>query len=302
METTPQTTTPAAVALQRDVCDDVLARVNKLQNNKMLALPKDYAVENHLKSAWLVLQETLDRNKKPVLESCTRVSVANCLFDMVLQGLSAQKKQCYFIAYGNKLTLIRSYFGTVALAKRAAHIQSNPIANVVYAGDEFLYEIDPTTGLTRIVKHVQQIGNIDMAKIVGAYAIVKLEDGTTQVTIMSMPQIISAWAQGQGYGTSKTHTNFTDEMCKKTVINRACKMLINSSNDSWLYEGKADESDSLEKERQQIVEDAEIANAAPLPEPKEYTEVTPATAQPQAQAPAAEQEPQNKELFGNDPY
>ena len=32
-------------------------------------------------------------------------------------------------------------------------------------------------------------------------------------------------------------------MAKKTVIGRACKMIINSSDDAWLYEGKNDEMD-----------------------------------------------------------
>ena len=35
----------------------------------------------------------------------------------------------------------------------------------------------------------------------------------------------------------------TDEMAKKTVIGRACKMIINSSDDAYLFEGKHDEFD-----------------------------------------------------------
>jgi recombinational DNA repair protein RecT len=37
-------------------------------------------------------------------------------------------------------------------------------------------------------------------------------------------------------------------MAKKAVIGRACKMVINSSDDTWLYEGKADEDTDLPRE------------------------------------------------------
>lgn len=295
--------TTKAVALQRNVCDEVIARVNKLEQDKMLVLPKDYAVENHLKAAWLILQETVDRNNKPVLEVCTKPSIANCLLDMTLQGLSASKKQCYFVAYGNKLTLMRSYFGTVAIAKRAGNIKTEPIANVVYEGDEFIYEIDPDTGLTRIVKHTQKMENINMQQIKGAYAIVKLANGQTQVTVMSIQQIKAAWAQGRGGGNTKAHTNFTDEMCKKTVIGRACKMVINASDDAWLYDGKRDEMDAS-AEREEIINQAEQEESADLPEMTDYEDVT---AQPATETvkeketqPATEQ--QTDGLFGNEPY
>lgn len=295
--------TTKAVALQRNVCDEVIARVNKLEQDKMLVLPKDYAVENHLKAAWLILQETVDRNNKPVLEVCTKPSIANCLLDMTLQGLSASKKQCYFVAYGNKLTLMRSYFGTVAIAKRAGNIKTEPIANVVYEGDEFIYEIDPDTGLTHIVKHTQKMENINMQQIKGAYAIVKLANGQTQVTVMSIQQIKAAWAQGRGGGNTKAHTNFTDEMCKKTVIGRACKMVINASDDAWLYDGKRDEMDAS-AEREEIINQAEQEESADLPEMTDYEDVTaqPATEtvkEKEAQ-PATEQ--QTDGLFGNEPY
>ena len=297
----------SAIALQKNVCDEVIARVNKLEQDKMLVLPKDYAVENHLKAAWLILQETQDKNHKPVLESCSKPSIANCLLDMTLQGLSASKKQCYFVAYGNKLTLMRSYFGTVALAKRTGGMKGNPVANVVYENDEFIYDIDPATGLTRILKHTQKMENIDLKKIVGAYCIIHLVDGSTQVTIMSMQQIRNAWAQGQGGGTSKAHTNFTDEMCKKTVIGRACKMLINSSDDAWLYEGKKDEMDTQTDERENLIAQAE--NEETLEEPTDIVDVEDISNQqsaPQAAQAAVTttaESSENTDLFnGNDPY
>ena len=277
-----------------------MKRVESFTADGGLVLPKNYSVGNNLKSAWLFLQEAVDSNNKPVLEVCTKASIANALFDMVLQALSVSKAQGYFIAYGNKLEFQRSYFGTVALAKRVSGgIKREPVANVIYEGDEFVYAIDPETGLMKVIKHDQKIENIDDAKIKAAYAITTFEDGRTEVTIMTIDQIKKAWNQGATKGQSPAHKNFPAEMCKKTVIGRACKMVINSSDDAWLYEGKADEDDVDVAQRQR---DAEVQGRSTTKlEDAEYEEVATGTTQlpqntdaapaPTTEAPANEDGP-----------
>lgn len=227
-----------------NISEQVLSRIEQFQKDGSMILPKNYSVENHMKSAWLALQEVEDKEHQKALQICTKESIANSLLDMVLQGLSVSKKQGYFIVYGNKLIFQRSYFGTIALAKRAGGMVSEPVANVIYDGDDFQYEIDPKTAKVAIIKHSQKLENIDNSKIKGAYALVTLADGTTQVTIMSMQQIRAAWGQGATKGNSPAHKNFAEEMAKKTVIGRACKAIINSSDDAWLYDGKEDDADS----------------------------------------------------------
>lgn len=267
-----------AVVKFENVADQVLEKVKRFTDDGGLVLPRNYSVANNLKSAWLILQETSDRNSKPVLEVCTKASIANALFDMVLQGMSVSKNQGYFIAYGNKLEFQRSYFGTVALAKRVqGGIVTEPVANVIYEGDEFIYTIDPSTGLVNVIKHDQKLENIDDTKIKAAYAIVTYEDGKTQTTIMTLAQIKAAWQQGATKGQSPAHKNFPAEMCKKTVIGRACKMVINSSDDAWLYDGKKDEDDVDVAQRQR---DAEVAaRSSKTLEDAEYEEIP--TEQPQ---------------------
>lgn len=254
-----------AVKRYENISEQVLTKINQFQKDGGITLPKDYSVENHLKSAWLILQSTADRQGNNALAVCTKDSIANALLDMVLQGLAVSKKQGYFIVYGNKLEFQRSYFGTIALAKRTGGIKGEPVANVIYQGDDFVYNIDPKTARISIVKHEQKIENIDNSKIVGAYALVTLADGSTQVTLMSMQQIRASWNQGATHGNSPAHKNFPEEMAKKTVIGRACKAIINSSDDAWLYEGKDDdmETDNASRQRQeaiatekQVVEDA----------------------------------------------
>ena len=59
--------------------------------------------------------------------------------------------------------------------------------------------------------------------------------------------------------TGSTHYEFMEEMAKKTVINRACKPIINSSSDAYLYQSV---------QRQEMIE-AEVEANAQLPEPEE---------------------------------
>lgn len=258
---------------QKNISELVLTKINQFQQDGSMVLPQNYAVENHLKSAWLILQGVTDRDGRSALQVCTKDSVANALLDMVLQGLSVAKKQGYFIVYGNQLVFQRSYFGTVALAKRVG-MPEEPVANIIYEGDEFIYQIDPKTGLTEIVKHVQKLENIDNAKIKGAYCIATLPSGKVQVTLMTIAQIRAAWGQGATKGNSPAHKNFGEEMAKKSVINRCCKTIINSSTDAWLFEGKRDESDVVENatEQREALKSAR-ANKEQLGEVVDFEEV-----------------------------
>ena len=276
-----------AVQKYENISEQVLTRIEEFQKTGGMVLPKDYSVENHMKSAWLILQATTDRSGQQALAVCTKESIANALLDMVLQGLSVSKKQGYFIVYGNKLEFQRSYFGTIALAKRTGGIKTEPVANVIYEGDEFVYSIDPNTARISIVKHEQRIENIDNTKIKGAYALVTLADGTTQVTIMSMAQIRAAWGQGATKGNSPAHKNFAEEMAKKTVIGRACKAIINSSDDAWLYEGKADDLETDTATRQREATTGAEKRVVIDAESYEEVETTTAPAAPATEQPTA---------------
>lgn len=218
---------------QKNITDKVLIRVKDMEKTGDVAFPKNYSYQNALKSAYLILSETVDKIKQPVLKSCSQESICNALLDMTIQGLSPAKKQCYFVAYGGKLQLMKSYLGNVAATKRLAGVK-DVFANVIYQDDEFEYEIDLNTGLKKIIKHNQKIENIDLKKIKGAYAVVTKEDNNNFVEVMTMDQIRKAWNQGTAKGNSGAHNNFTDEMAKKTVINRACKLFVNTSDDSDL--------------------------------------------------------------------
>lgn len=217
--------------VKKNIAEAVLSRVNAMQESGGLVLPPDYNAGNALTAAYLDIQKTVDKNGKPAEQVCTPESATRALLDMVVQGLSPEKKQCYFVVHGNQLTLMRSYNGTVAAVKRFAGVK-DVFAQVIYKGDEFEMEIDPTTGKRKVTKHGQSLEDIEEGTIRGAYASVVFEDGTIYQEIMTMDEIRKAWSQGAAKGDSPAHRKFAQEMAKKSVINRACKLFINTSTDA----------------------------------------------------------------------
>ena len=231
----PQQNQSASIAtMKKQLCDGVMQKVALMKEAGDLVIPQNYAVGNQLNLAWLRIMEMTTRDGRPVLEVATPASVANALLDMSLQGLSVQKKQCDFILYGNKLQCSREYHGNIALAKRLGGVDQVS-ANCIYEGDDFEYEINPETGRKHIVKHKQDFINVDPNKTKGVYAILKLRDGSTYVELMSMQQVRQAWMQGATKGQSPAHKNFPDQMAMKTVISRACKLFISTSDDAGMF-------------------------------------------------------------------
>lgn len=232
-----------ATKQSKEITDEVLAKINQFQEAGVLNLPPNYSPANALKSTYLLLSEETDKNGKPVLEVCSRASIANSLLKMVVEGLNPIKKQCYFIAYGDKLNYQRSYMGNIHLAKRDAGVKS-VIAQPIYEGDTFIYEVDPMTGKKQLVKHDQKLEDIDPDKVKGAYCVIVEEDGSTNLEVMNKQQILTSWNMRKGNGLTPAHEKFGDEMAKRTVINRATKPYINSSDDSELKGVKDDNANS----------------------------------------------------------
>lgn len=217
--------------VKKDISAQVLAKVESFQKSGELVLPKDYIVENALKSAYIILSDP----KNNLIEKCDKSSVAEALLKMVVYGVSPIKKQCYFIPYGQKLECSISYAGNIAIAKRYGNLKSIK-GNAIFEGDVLEFEVDAMSGRRKITKHKQSLDSIGSTNLKGAYAVYELKDGTVDVEIMNIKQIQAAWGQGGSKGNSPAHKNFPDQMAVKTVINRACKLLISSSDDSILYD------------------------------------------------------------------
>ncbi|WP_139959200.1 recombinase RecT [Flavicella sediminum] len=262
----------AVANVKKDISVQVLSKIESFQETGELTLPKDYKVENALKSAYIILSETKDKDNKLALEVCSKESIAEALLKMVVYGVSPIKKQCYFIVYGNKLECSISYSGNVAIAKRYGQLKSIK-GNAIFKGDTFEFQVDQETGRRKLVEHKQTLESVGSGVVIGAYAMVEMNDGSRDLEVMNISQIKMAWNQGGSKGNSPAHKNFPDQMAIKTVLNRACKLLISSSDDSVLYDpldeakvdvSKADVADEIQKNANKEslsfnnVEDAEI--------------------------------------------
>jgi len=260
------------VVEHKDIVTDVAKSVRNYVAKGELMLPPNYSPENALKSAWLILQETTNKENRSVLQACSQASIVNCLLDLVVQGLNPSKNQCYFIAYGNKLTCFRSYFGSMAVVKNIAGAK-DVYSEIIYDGDEFAYKIE--NGRKKVINHTQKFANINPDKITGAYCTIVFEEGE-YTEIMSYEEIKTSWEKSRVDPEREggVHSMFPGEMCKRTVINRACKKYINSSNDSAIFLesfNRADETLVKEDIAEEIEEKAnkQVIDIEPSPPVKD---------------------------------
>lgn len=240
--------------------DLVLDRVKQMQDTQDLSLPKNYNASNALNAAFLELQKVQDRNHRPALEVCSHDSIVKSLLDMTLQGLSPAKDQCYFIVYGNELQMQRSYFGTVAAVKRLDGVQKVR-AEVVHQDDSF--EIGSNEDMELVVKQFTPSFENQDKPIIGAFAMIKTDEGT-DFTVMTKKEIDQSWAQTR-QKNNKVQQNFSQEMAKRTVLNRAAKMFINTSDDSDLLTGAINDTTSNEY-------DDERRDVTPVEDEKQSTD------------------------------
>ncbi len=290
--------TPAVI--QKDITDQVTAKVASMQQEG-LALPASYSHANALKSAFFAMTNAAGGN---LLEKCSKESIANALLDMVIQGLSPAKTQCYFVPYGQTLKMTRSYFGTMAVVKRLSGVK-DIWANVIYDGDNFDIAIDEQ-GRERLVKHETSFKNRDN-EIVGVYAIIENEEGEQFLTTMTKKEIDKSWSKAKTHNVQK---DFPQEMAKRTVINRAAKAFINTSDDSDLLieainNTTENEYDNSRKDvtpediQQEISQNAnsEVLDPRPTIPDKEVKEAAPLE---EIQEPT--QEPAQEKIEEDDPF
>lgn len=213
--------------IEKDISDTVLNRIKEMQNSGQLIMPTQYNVGNALKSAYLKLAEKDD------LLKCEKNSIAQSLLDMVIQGLTPAKNQCYFIKYGDKLHMSRSYFGDVTVCKHTGTIENEPFAICIYKGDKIEIGFDDL-GRKIVLEHETKFENLDN-EIIGAYAVVEYKNGKKIYEIMTMNEIKKSWKMSNTIKAGKKsqiQEDFAQEACKRTVIRRLVKMIFNTSIDT----------------------------------------------------------------------
>ena len=284
---------PEIALMRGSIVDLVAQRIAGLVGEGKLPLPKNYSSDAALTAAWLKLRDTKDKSGKAALSVCTHESVANACLNMIIQGLTPAKDQVYFVVYGDKLVCMRSYFGDLALLARI-YPKSRVFVQPVYKGDDFEYDID--RGKITVTKHKQKLENVGgLESIDGAYAVVELgDDNEPHTELMKMWQIEKAWSRGKNWpaqqGKQSAHKDHPEEFVKKTVIARACKRLINASNDSYLVQTLEHQAHLIaEAEMEERIKEEGNKDVIDLP-PEENETPEPAERPEKAKEPADEPE------------
>ena len=220
------------IAFEKTISDSVQNRITELSQGGRLDLPANYSVGNALNSAWLIIQGIKDKNGNTALQVCTKESIANALLDMSIMGLNPAKKQGYFIVYGNQLTWFTSYFGKCAVVKRLKGIENEPIATLIYKGDEIELGHNEL-GEECVLSHKASWEGKLSGEIVGVYATV-MQGKIKRSAVMTFAEVKEAWTKNPSPANRRDHVDFAGEFTKRTAINRLTKMIIQTSNDDDL--------------------------------------------------------------------
>jgi recombination protein RecT len=248
------------IQFEKNIADSVTNRVTQLTSEGRLNLPTGYSVGNALNSAYLIISDP----KNNFLSTCTKESVANALLDMAIMGLSPQKKQGYFIKYGANLTWFTSYFGKSAVVKRLKGIDTEPIATLIYEGDELVLT-HTSLGEEAVLEHKTTWENKAKGKIVGVYASL-MQGDIKRSAVMTMAEVKEAWTKNPSPNNKRDHVDFAGEFAKRTVIGRLTKMIIQTSNDDDLlaetFIGNEDQHYVFDENVNEIEAVAEVENNA----------------------------------------
>lgn len=186
--------------------------IEKSKNQIALALPNSMSADR------LCRVFVTELRKNPKLLECNKMSLMSSMMQIAQLGLEVGViGHCYLVPYKTECQLIVGYKGLVSLALRSGEVKSL-VANCVFENDFFDY----TMGTESYIKHkptMKEKGNL-----IAVYAVAKLKDGSTTFDIMSREDIeaIKKRSKTSAFGPWVTDYN---EMAKKTVVRRFCKML-----------------------------------------------------------------------------
>lgn len=179
------------------------------------ALPKDFNKTRFVQNCIALLNDDPDKY--------TKYSASNILTNLVKAsylGLDFYSHEAYLIPYGDKLSFMTSYTGSMKLAKKYSIRPIKDIyAKLIREGDTF----------EEVVANGEQTVNfkplpLNEGKIIGAFAVVVYQDGGVGYEVMSLTELENVRKCSKA-SNSPAWKNFPGEMYKKTVLRRLCKYI-----------------------------------------------------------------------------
>lgn len=198
----------------------VRALLEKSKVQIQMALPKHMNAERMMRIALTSVQRT------PALLECAPITLLGAIIQAAQLGLEPDgvTGQAYLIPFNNKkknrkeVQFIPGYRGLIALARRSGEILSIE-ARVVYEKDDFKFQY----GLHQELDHKPTTSE-DTGEPIYFYAIARMKDGGAQFDVMTKREVDAIRARSKAADYGPWVTDY-DEMGKKTVIRRLCKLL-----------------------------------------------------------------------------
>lgn len=189
--------------------------MKRLQPSIAAVLPKHMTAERMIK----IVQVAASTNN--ALLKCSLSSIASCVVTSSQMGLEPNTPlhHAYIIPYGTTATLIIGYQGLIELARRSGNI-SKIEAVAVHEGDVFKY----TRGLHPDIIHEPNMELPPKPYLKAVYAVATLTDGSQQFEVMSRAEAEAIRGRSKAGKNGPWVTDY-EEMAKKTVVRRLCKML-----------------------------------------------------------------------------
>jgi recombination protein RecT len=159
--------------------------------------------------------------KDEKLRNCTPESWLKVLLDCAKYGLEPLLGRVYIIPYGNEAQCQLGYLGLIDIIRRNESIASI-VAETVWEGDEFTVEYGTEPKFKHVPKFAPQK---DRNNFKFVYALAKFKDGTFQPCVMTKDEIEIVRTKSSKASNSPAWKDYYNEMAKKVVLRRLCKML-----------------------------------------------------------------------------
>jgi len=218
------------------------------------ALPKDFNVQRFVQNSIALLNENTQLAEFAKKENGI-AQIKQGLLKGAYLGLDAMNKECYLIPYGNTLNFMVDYRGNVKLAKKYSIRPIKDIyAKIVRKGDffeELINDGKPSVNFKPVP--------FSNETVIGAFAVCLYMDGGMIYDTMSFDDLENTRKSSKA-NNSPAWKNFTNEMYKKTVLHRLCKMIElefdNPKQDQLFTEDVEIETDVKEIVKNEIEENA----------------------------------------------
>lgn len=168
-------------------------------------------------------------NKSDSLQKTSQESKRAAIVNIANIGLTLNPvaKEAYLIPRKGVCVLEPSYVGLVKLLTDSGSIVSM-VCSVVYEND--IFDLDKADN-QKPITHKPQLSKAKQGKIIGAYALATLHDGTRQPEWMDIDELYGIRERSESYksyvskGYSCTWITDETEMMRKTVVKRIYKYL-----------------------------------------------------------------------------